>query len=107
MGLKNGQKNYVHIVDIDLVSGSIKIRIYRNRESRSNPTQFDKHIDDSISCGNLLELLDGPSNPMLSVRENLWTIAYEALKCEPPYNQDDWVDVIEEKPNTKIEIVIE
>jgi len=107
MGLENSQKNYVHIVDVDVLTSRVKIRTYRNKASQLNPTSFDKHIDDSVTCGSLQELLDALPTPTLSIRDNLWVAAYKALKREPPYNQGDWIDVLEERPNTKIEITLE
>ena len=95
MGLVNSNGEYVRITNIDFEQSRVFIETWKNQGACRRPTKWDRPISDSIHCGQLGECL-AASPKKKTRRDDIWTAAYEALKCEPPYNGavkgDAWSD---------------
>jgi hypothetical protein len=94
MALKNQRGEYTRITNIDLAQMQVYTETYRTEEARNAPSKFDQVIVDSVQCAGLdAELKKAPGKG--SIKDDVWTAGYTALKQEPVYNNagaDQWVD---------------
>jgi hypothetical protein len=106
MGLKNAQQHYVHVVHVDVDSCVVRYRRHRSKAVRDNPTEFDQHLDETLRCLKLADLLRKQADSTKTIMQNLLTAAYQAMKQEPPFNRKgEWMDVLEKVTKAKTVVV--
>ncbi len=95
MGLKNTNDCYYRITHVDVPDSRVHVELFEDLAISLRPlTRFERKLTDSIHCGNLADELAEMADAGKSIRDNLWTAAYLALKNEPPYREME--DVFEE-----------
>ena len=94
MALQNQDCVYCRITNVDIERSRVFIEKYCNADVRSNPTEFDKTIPDSVHCATLAtHLAVAPTAP--TIHDAVLTAGYLALKGEPPFNnagEEQWSD---------------
>jgi hypothetical protein len=92
MAIKNSDGNYLRVVDTRMVPEYVAVELYRNEDLRqTGPGPFDQVVQDHIFCDlELREELAVAADPAKSVRDNVTTACYRALKRMPQFV--GWVD---------------
>jgi len=92
MALTNNDGNYLRVVDTSGVPSYVAIELYRDVDLRQHGLgPFDQAVRDHVFCDlELREELALPADPSRSVKDNVTTACYRALKRTPAFA--DWED---------------
>jgi hypothetical protein len=94
MALQNQSGVYCRITNVDIERSRVFIEKYHNADVRSQPTEFDLMIPDSVHCATLPTHLAAPPTAP-TIQDAVITAGYLALKDEPPFNNagtEQWAD---------------
>ena len=94
MGMVNSNGNYMKISNVDITNTRVTFNIFKSLEIRNNPTVYDNVLMDSIHCATLDSILLTQLSTG-SLKTDLITAGYTALKNEPPFNNastEQWTD---------------
>ena len=91
MALKNENENYLKIINVkqnvNKKHGTISYMIWKDKEIRENPGDFDKPKEKVIKISD--NLLNNTPDITKTIKDNLLTLGYEYLKQN---GFSDWVD---------------
>jgi len=92
MAIKNDDGNYLRVVDTSMVPECVGVDIYEKESLRqTGPGIFNQVVRDLVFCNlELREEVAVAADPAKSVRDNVTTACYRALKRLPQYA--DWFD---------------
>jgi len=91
MAIQNKDGIYLKIMNV-MLPNNIVVERYRNHDIRLNgPGEFDKVIPDGIYSADLETEVEEMADSKLSIRNNLITAGYRALKKKAEFK--DWTDV--------------
>ena len=86
MALKNEIGNYTRISQVNIDDNRVFTETYESENAKNSELgKFSQTLCDSTHCANLVDELDKDADITKTIRNNLISAAYKALKNEPPY----------------------